>query len=307
MNIIKRINAQAELMKELVAAHSAGETVGIDDERMFEIVHGFQVMRTKVLLWHETGMNTFVLTKDLLEAFMHTDIPMDARPSDFHYPFDVFMIEGQAPLFQTELPGHARDVHSILGITRQAAESQEGVSYVEKNGTPATGVNWDLAITGFFQGFGQLSSVENIMLHTKKDQTLGECASTPQRSKVLLPLDEKDARNLINVFFNTVMYVNDVSRNREETETKGYRSFKEKKGGKFVSHPYILLRPPRSYKSLTQSDSQGRRIEKRFVVRGHWRNQAHGEGLKERKMIWIKPFLKGSQFTASEQKKYLVK
>lgn len=32
-----------------------------------------------------------------------------------------------------------------------------------------------------------------------------------------------------------------------------------------------------------------------WLVRGHWRNQAHGPGRSERKVIWIEPFFKGSE------------
>lgn len=32
-----------------------------------------------------------------------------------------------------------------------------------------------------------------------------------------------------------------------------------------------------------------------FLVRGHWRNQAHGPGLKQRRATWIEPFWKGHE------------
>lgn len=31
----------------------------------------------------------------------------------------------------------------------------------------------------------------------------------------------------------------------------------------------------------------------RFMVRGHWRNQPHGEGLASRRLVWIRPYFKG--------------
>lgn len=36
-----------------------------------------------------------------------------------------------------------------------------------------------------------------------------------------------------------------------------------------------------------------RTIQSRFIVRGHWRNQAHGEGRALRKRLWIQPHWKG--------------
>lgn len=50
----------------------------------------------------------------------------------------------------------------------------------------------------------------------------------------------------------------------------------------------------RSNGSRGQGESQ---VEwtRRWVVKGHWRWQAHGEGRKERKRIWIAPFIKGPE------------
>lgn len=35
----------------------------------------------------------------------------------------------------------------------------------------------------------------------------------------------------------------------------------------------------------------------KWAVRGHFRNQAHGEGMKERRLTWIRPYLKGRERT----------
>jgi len=45
----------------------------------------------------------------------------------------------------------------------------------------------------------------------------------------------------------------------------------------------------------------------KFMVRGHWRNQAYGHNLSERKMIWIKPYMKGSDLGELIEKNYKVK
>jgi hypothetical protein len=42
-----------------------------------------------------------------------------------------------------------------------------------------------------------------------------------------------------------------------------------------------------------------------WIVRGHWRNQAYGEGLKDRKFIWIQPYVKGAGPLV--QKVYVIK
>lgn len=48
------------------------------------------------------------------------------------------------------------------------------------------------------------------------------------------------------------------------------------------------------------------RVRSRFAVRGHWRNQAHGTGRKERRMTWIAPHWKGPEGAEALRKVYEV-
>jgi len=66
-----------------------------------------------------------------------------------------------------------------------------------------------------------------------------------------------------------------------------------------------------SYKNVIKlyekESSQHRKLVGKWVVRGHWRNQAHGKEFKERKLIWIQPFVKGEEFAEIIEKEYKVK
>lgn len=49
---------------------------------------------------------------------------------------------------------------------------------------------------------------------------------------------------------------------------------------------------------LSRSGKQNRagwRVRTQHVVRGHWRNQAHGVGRAERRRMWIQPFMRGPE------------
>lgn len=48
-------------------------------------------------------------------------------------------------------------------------------------------------------------------------------------------------------------------------------------------------------------------LSKQWIVRGHWRNQAFGPGLKERKYVWVKPHIKGNDDGSLVEKNYKVK
>jgi len=57
-----------------------------------------------------------------------------------------------------------------------------------------------------------------------------------------------------------------------------------------------------------RADSGDKRYElsARFRVRGHWRNQAIGKGRLDRKLIWIKPFVKGPSMAELVERNYRV-
>ena len=59
--------------------------------------------------------------------------------------------------------------------------------------------------------------------------------------------------------------------------------------------------------SRTAAASEHNKMGKRILVRGHWRNQAHGENFSERKLIWIKPFYKGPEIAEMIERPIIVK
>ena len=94
MNIIRRINNTIKLARFAMQQRPGDE---------YAAAMAYQIMTTqgKVQAWQEAGMKTFHLSRELVEAFQHTDIPYDAYPTEFQYPFDAFMIESDIPLFKT--------------------------------------------------------------------------------------------------------------------------------------------------------------------------------------------------------------
>jgi hypothetical protein len=53
------------------------------------------------------------------------------------------------------------------------------------------------------------------------------------------------------------------------------------------------LRDAARIASSSGSDPQRWILQKRFIVRGHWKQQAHGPGRTERKLIFVEPYWKG--------------
>lgn len=64
-----------------------------------------------------------------------------------------------------------------------------------------------------------------------------------------------------------------------------------------------MTRLSREYATVSQ---QRRQLLVRFRVRGHFRHQACGPGLTERKLIWVAPFWKGPTYAELVEKGYVV-
>jgi len=69
----------------------------------------------------------------------------------------------------------------------------------------------------------------------------------------------------------------------------------------------IPLGIAREYISSGEAPPSTFRIGKRFMVRGHWRNQACGTGREDRVRKWIKPYVKGPEEGQAFSRIYQVK
>jgi len=52
---------------------------------------------------------------------------------------------------------------------------------------------------------------------------------------------------------------------------------------------------PELREQLARTDATGGPLTYRTIVRGHWKRQVSGEGRSERKTIWIRPYVRGSE------------
>lgn len=62
----------------------------------------------------------------------------------------------------------------------------------------------------------------------------------------------------------------------------------------------------RQYFQAGETPPKTFRIGKRFMVRGHWRNQACGKNMQDRERKWIQPYLKGPEDGEAFSKVYKV-
>ena len=294
MNIIRRINNTIKLARFAMQQRPGDE---------YAAAMAYQIMTTqgKVQAWQEAGMKTFHLSRELVEAFQHTDIPYDAYPTEFQYPFDAFMIESDIPLFKTSYEAGSRNVYNILYVAKEAIDKKRMI-LIKDDLTRGDKLDWDKTVTAFFS---HEEYIECIFLYMKDDATIGVNTTFKKANVALTDLEAIDSRNMMNILYNAVMYITDPHRDRGQTETQHNRKISCGDGKPSMRQAFIKLSPPKNYKALTEGT--GKTLDMRFIVRGHWRNQAYGEKHSLHKRTWIHPYYKGPELAEVINKPYLVK
>jgi len=299
MNIIRKLNNMIAIKESLTAK---GEVDGwTENER--KIFLGISEIESRIDLWKKEGSITFVLDKNLIEAFQNTDIPMDLTPNDFQYPFDCFLIESRdIPFFITSMPYGSAPVYVVL-CTSDTTVFKYYKTFMDFDGIRRSSLEWNKSLNGFFPAASS-EYMETISLNMKGTVSIEDTAKL-HNSLGDLPIERSDAQGLVNIFYNTILYINDPTRIKEETESTNTRNVKSGDGKTHHSQKYITLKAPKNYRSL--SEMTGRTIDVRFVVRGHWTNQAFGEKHSLRRRQWIMPYWKGPEMSEVLTKPYLVK
>ena len=170
---------------------------------------------------------------------------------------------------------------------------------------------WNLALRE-----GDLSNQVNTLLN-KYDEDY----TSQQYSKCKETYNRTFLENILFFCINFLLYINakndfkyvnkEKSSNKKQPKSKS----KIKKAQKKSSLPYYEIGTDivieHSYKKVInlydKSATEKRRLTGRWVVRGHWRNQAHGQAFSERKLKWIQPYIKGEDLSEIIDKQYIVK
>jgi len=297
MNIRRKIMQTTQIISELVKCKNVSED-------LMMLAWTMKSLEAKINLWIKGGEKTFILSKELIEAFLHTDIPMSMKASDFKYPFNTFVIEGEVPLYSTN--NGTIDVQSIL-FTDSKIVYETGVTIASPDGKIHDKLAWDVSISAL-NNTGPGLGLDHMWLNLSNDENIEETYKTPSMTAAgRNAIQRSEAQHTINILFNTIMYINDETRDVKTTEFHKKRKMKNETGKKRHNKGYIYLRPPTSYKSLKTSAGEGRKIDTRFIVRGHYRNQVYGKRREQSRRIWIMPFWKGPEMSEMVSKTYKVK
>jgi hypothetical protein len=310
MNILKKINEMNIIFDQV--RNSSDLFTSDDANKVFGSIAVMSEINAAFSYWRMCGSKIFVLSETLVEAFKNTDIPMKMNSGDFHYPFDAFIVESnKTPLFTTMYGKHAAPVYTLLYVYAQKAADEAGFPVLDlSKGTLSndTDIRHDRELFGFLpavktENNPDPTGVERLKLNLVDSVSFHEISKLKTNNPIDIACDSDDMSNLVNIFYNTIMYINDPTRSVVESEERRSRSISDgiKKGS--VRQEYILLKAPKSYKSEADY-AKGTGLTVRFPVRGHWREQSYGEKHSLRRHQWIHPFWKGPEMSEVVSKPY---
>lgn len=221
------------------------------------------------LAWAFSGHNVFELGNDFVAAMLLTD-PREIRFDDLRLPF----------------PG------VLITIPDRFVTGAEGRSYTKLHLSHVDG-SWELYAT---DGAHVLDT--SVAEGEALSWNLFEGIGTVEGDNELDDADATAIQSIRRIAFGMLAYVTVVDRAVEERPAVVTRT----RHGDDRARPRVhdVGRSVKIDPTLVRYARAGAReialqIKRRFIVRGHYRNQAHGPGHRDRKTIWIEPFWKGPE------------
>jgi hypothetical protein len=226
--------------------------------------------------WAHFGFNVFAPTQNLVSALLLTEL----EPQLPLLPF---------PAFRLDLPDRGVPSKAFSGnFIRTAFVSRHQVRGSERPGVDEACAflirvgEQDLLFRRGWAPDVFDSSSDRLMLANAEHSAAG--ASNM----------DADAKTVIHLIRGMCSFL--ASKREPLVQDNARRDGRPTKGVRlFTVGRTVKINP-----ELRRIVSEGRgeplwRLEHRCIVRGHWRNQAHGPGMTERKKIWIEPFWRGPE------------
>jgi hypothetical protein len=252
------------------------------------------------LRWADFGLSVFDLTTSLLASLLLTDCS-GVEPDAVRFPFPTFVVRvpGDFWTIRVQEKGQESPVTAIWAHQFRALDQNDGeeklrlvIKAVSRLGT----------------------SVWEVRDLPERSTSIEEWVSTSyenfETGGPLCAVDQEDfrmQRAVRRMLVNLCLYISErgykgTQQGKKTTKKRKRKKAREQKHelkpsvwvlGHEVKLNRQLLDAARD-RSCDESGAETRwRVRKRFVVQGHWRNQACGPGRKERKRIRIEPYWKG--------------
>ncbi len=292
-----------------------------------------------------SGKKTFHFSRNLTEHLLNTEINLNCRFIELPFPCCMFVYTSPSAIdaLHEALNGfgnfepssrEARDYSAPISVFVTLLDATSGLSgrSIIFTAFQARRSDRGHAMTKRQMFLPDDWSLE-MALRTEWDTLYADGKECVVETRPGRPSDEgfyTDGLRFFRMLINSVLY---LSAGRDLTERPSRRSEliaeaaslqKSKKRRKLQSaNSFSELAysdvgcdlPPIVISSAHHDDTEPRvvsglhsnSLQTRVMVRGHWRHQPHGTGLSQRKLIWIKPFLKGPDIAELVNKAYHVR
>lgn len=256
--------------------------------------------------WQYFGRKTFMIADRLLEYLWYTDVPKDFHFSQLKFPFSSFCLLNDNGLIRNNKIRNPNCDNMSDNYTHIFFISASDLAEYHHHVLESKGIHFirshDFTIMPVSADQEHELRYDFIFMPFNHDTYFKDAWT---KDKANYQFD--DMKSVMNLCINALLYINDPTRSAESEEMRVRSELTDstKKGkNRFTRYDFVYLKPPKNV-SLSR-DGTGKPIDKRFIVRGHWRNQAMGPKRKERKLIWIRPYMKGQSMAEIVNKTYKV-
>lgn len=254
------------------------------------VLHHWQHYR-----WHANGRVIYDLTESVAEAFLETELNM--LPSDLRLKDGTVFI-AVPPSLGLKVWHASTGFHDVGGfyVTIDNGELFVCVGGYAHPGRPSN----DNALSTFVVPLTGAGTVHDWAEQQRRDKW----------GAAFLGENTSQIETWVSLIVNTIMYVtyveNDVrydpdfgvpakvmTRAKAIPTNKARRKFLD--AHRAPCRYFILGEQAQKTITVGKASGNGSSPTVKFVVRGHWRNQAHGPSMSLRKMMWIQPYWKGTE------------
>jgi len=254
--------------------------------------------------YYKHHQKRFQLTPDITNMLLQTDMK-DVHVAFVKLPFPSIYLELPKGMLKGETNGQEYEVegvyvhqYNLKPIDKKTIERHLGkgiVSYLQLGIVLKNNEEYQYGI---------------VHLRFKNGNVVEQLQENYKRASLQF---EEIANDIFSLVLNTLFYIQSDKSDMEYIEERPLILLNKpenhipKKGHYKVGRKVIINSSLK--KKLKQYEKSPLKAEQNYkwLVRGHWRNQPIGKGRKERKMIWIEPYLKGNTEDDLIHREYEVK
>lgn len=256
----------------------------------------------QLLRWEHYGRRVYVVEEGTFDLLAHTalpDVPIGhleaplptfyVRLPDGAFHFDVAMdpepqpAEGVMVSFDTASakPDRPREVSYLITGRSPRGPDDDNVAYVAAAIRPEMPIS-DLEIPS---GEAVRSTGEEALGVLIPRAVVALCLYLQSEHPALEPVPPPEKKDPARV------------------QNPGKRRKLKQRNARITDLGYVRVGTPEEgpQPSHAESGGRGRKLDHQVWVEGHWRWQAHGPRHSKRKLIWIRPHMRGPDLAESEQ------